>query len=164
MKFKLRNNSSTSVNSVDKELRISIPMENTFDKLLIDSNNSSLNLNELFIKEREGCDNYRIMLTIHPFCSNVLFNPYTEIMKNEGSDDVIVVTENDQYTFNNSSEKKLVFGKTDNLSLYDMIRNTEYSREGLDFEYHPGLNIFNNHILRNTSLSDLSLLGLLTIQ
>lgn len=152
MKFKLRNNSSTSVNSVDKELRISIPMENTFDKLLIDSNNSSLNLNELFIKEREGCDNYRIMLTIHPFCSNVLFNPYTEIMKNEGSDDVIVVTEkNDQYTFNNSSEKKLVFGKTDNLSLYDMIRNTEYSREGLDFEYHPGLNIFNNHILRNKS-------------
>ena len=32
-----------------------------------------------------------------------------------------------------------------------MIRDTEYSRKEINFEYHPGTDIFNNHILRNTS-------------
>ena len=32
-----------------------------------------------------------------------------------------------------------------------MVRNSEYSSEKIGFEYHPGYDFFNNHILRNKS-------------
>ena len=146
MEFRLRRNGTTSVNSVDKEMEVNIPLVSSRSDLLLDNSVSTINLNELYLKERDKCDNYRIMLTLHPYCTNVLFNTCSEIVKNEGSNDVEHVTMDSNLTIN-----KNVMGKKNSLNTYHMIRNTEYSKEDIGYEYHPGLDIFNNHIIRNKS-------------
>ena len=100
---------------------------------------------EIFEKERQECNKYRIILTINPFCSNVLFNTLTEIVKGEGSLRPTILSK-DEIKIGN----KEIYGKTD-ISRYDAIRNTEYSRDNIGFEYRPGFDIFNNHLLRNKS-------------
>lgn len=117
---------------------------------LIDSNVvSTLDLNQQFIKERDNCTDYRLILTINPYCTNVLFNACTEITKNEGSTNVEIVGNDTKKSFDNDSVSRYVKGKDSNVSEYDMVRNTEYSKESIGYEYHPGLDFFNNHILRN---------------
>lgn len=141
-----------SVDSVDVERSVSFDINST-SSLLNDADiKSTIDLNEQYIKERNACNDYRLILTIKPYCTNVLFNACTECVINEGSDDMDVVMEDDtidQRTIELIGNK--IKGKNVDVSIYDMIRNTEYSREGIGFEYHPGLDIFNNHIIRNKS-------------
>lgn len=84
MKKKIRLNSTSSVNStnvtnfVDVELKQStklLPHMDTVDKV---------NLYEVFEEERNKSDKYRLIVTINPVCTNVLFNTLTEVVKFEG--------------------------------------------------------------------------------
>lgn len=150
--FEIIRNSKMSVDSVDVERSVTFDI-NTTSSLLNDTDiKSTIDLNEQYIKERNACSDYRLILTIKPYCTNVLFNACTECVINEGSEDMDVVMEDD--TIDQSTIERIgnkIKGKKNDVTIYDMVRNTEYSREGIGFEYHPGLDIFNNHIIRNKS-------------
>ena len=145
-KYTILRGGAKSVDNRDDNKIITIESTSTFNKLNGVNYQTVIDANEQFIKERNNCTDYRLILTVNPYFTNVLFNSCTEIIKNEGSEDPSV-----------ASDTKVipkiddVIGKNTSVTRYDMIRNTEYSSEKYGYEYHPGLDIFNNHILRNKS-------------
>lgn len=158
--FKIRLNKTNSVNSVNKDNMVDVELQQTTNPYMFTTDiKDTIDQYEVFEAERANCTNYRLITTIKPFCSNVLFNPITEIVYKEGSDDCIVAYDDENtINFNNLVNNKK-FSETNVNKLYgskeptraQMIRDTEYSRKEINFEYHPGTDIFNNHILRNTS-------------
>lgn len=143
--MRIKINSTNSVNSLDKTTISSIDVINTtkpFHNLDI---KKTIDQHEVFKNEKENCNKYRLILTINPYCTNVLFNTLTEIVKDEGSDKLEVIGDkNKAKTISNA------YGIT-TPNRYQMIRNTEYSRDDINYKYMPGYDIFNNHILRNKS-------------
>ena len=144
-KYTILRGGAQSVDNRDDNKVITIESTSTFNKLNGVNHQSVIDANEQFIKERNSCTDYRLILTVNPYFTNVLFNSCTEIVKDEGSDNPIVADDTETIDIDG------VIGKSTNLTRYDMIRNTEYSSEKHNFVYHPGLDIFNNHILRNKS-------------
>lgn len=145
---RVRLTGTDSVKSVDKETYLDLEVKSTYGKLRNTEIASDIDLMDLFEKERNSCTNYRLTLTINPFCSNVLFNMCTEIVENEGSYEQKPIV--DQSGAGVSVPN--AYGKDSGVLRSDMVNNTEYSREGLTpntYSYHPGVDIFNNHIIRN---------------
>lgn len=139
-KIKIRRTSSNSVGSINKTQFSNIELQSTSKMLLNGVDSANINLNKLFLSERENSRNYRIIVTVNPYCTNVLFNPCTEV-----TNGMTPVTNTKLASCADA------MGKNTKISLTDMVRNTEYSSEKLGYEYHPGLDIFNNHIIRNKS-------------
>lgn len=143
-------NSKRSVNSVDVERSLNVDIKTTTGPLANNDIKSTIDVNEQYMLERNSCDDYRLIITIKPYCTNVLFNPCTEVVMAEGSDNTDAVLFDDKVdTATLNRIKAKIKGKNTDIEIYDMIRNTEYSKEAIGFEYHPGLDIFNNHIIRN---------------
>ena len=44
-----------------------------------------INHYELYLDERNKCEDYKMIFTLHPYMSNVLFNAFTEIWYYEGT-------------------------------------------------------------------------------
>ena len=44
---------------------------------------------EQYVEEKDSSNQYRLLFTIRPYCSNVLYNQVTECVYEEGSDDCI---------------------------------------------------------------------------
>ena len=153
-KFKIRLNKTNSVNSVNKDNMVDVEFQQTTNPYMFTTNiKDTIDQYEVFEAERANCTNYRLITTIKPFCSNVLFNPITEIVYKEGSDDCIVVDDDVSIKLQDKLSATAVakiYGSIEPTRA-QMIRDTEYSRKEINFEYHPGTDIFNNHILRNTS-------------
>ena len=131
------------------ETKKSLHVELNGDKKLLPENviESSVDSYLLYNKERTNCNKIRLICTINPICTNVLFNPVSEIIKNEGGKDVISLN----YTPIVSAEITDVLVKPsyfvwDNI---EAIRDTQLSSNKYGFDYHCGIDIFNNHILRN---------------
>ena len=103
---------------------------------------------ERFVLERSMCNKYRFIVTIVPYCTNVLFNTFTEIVKDECGNNPVRVF--DSSTGQNISGND-VLGKKNGVTRRDMILNTEYSRKEIGYTYHPGYDMFDNHIFRNKS-------------
>ena len=147
--FKIRLNKTNSVNSVNKDNMVDVEFQQTTNPYMFTTDiKDTIDQYEVFEAERANCTNYRLITTIKPFCSNVLFNPITEIVYKEGSDDCIVADDISKTKIIKGVDK--IYGEK-NPDRAQMIRDTEYSRKEINFEYHPGTDIFNNHILRNTS-------------
>ena len=143
-------NSRKSVDSVDVERELSFDVQHTTSPLSNGNIKGTVDLTQRYLYERNSCDNYRLILTINPYCTNVLFNTCTEVVKAEGSDVTDAVIGDDKVDGNTLKQiKNKIKGKNHDIDIYDMIRDTEYSKDEIGFEYHPGLDIFNNHILRN---------------
>lgn len=145
-KHRIRLGSTDSVNSVNKDNKVAVDIKQTARPLIFTSLKEEVDQYEIFKNERDSCSQFRLITTITPYCTNILFNPMTEIVYKEGSEDCEVV--NGDKTAQNCKDKCYGIKKPTRV---DMIRNTEYSRETIGYEYHPGMDIFNNHILRNTS-------------
>ena len=105
-----------------------------------------------YIKEKDKSSKYRLIFTINPICSNVLFNAITEVVYNEGADNCIVFG-----CYQNSSPfsgniKNYLNYKSSNatiLNRHDMIEDTGFSHANIGpVVYHCGYDIFNNHTLR----------------
>lgn len=145
-RYKLKTAATDSLTAVSKDLKVGIDIQRT-EKVLPDTNiMETIDEYEVFENERKTCDKYRLILTIKPYCSNVLFNTLTEIVRYEGDyNNVEVVTDTER-----ANAPKEVGGPTDP-TRNQMIMNTEYSKEDIGYEYHPGYDIFNNHIIRNTT-------------
>ena len=157
-RHKIRLGHTDSVESVNKDNFLGVALKSTFKKLHYNDIKTTVDQYERFSLERAECENYRIILTINPYCSNVLFNPLTEIVMNEGSDDV----EDERYWSNDTtmSSNRVSRGIDDDTEgstakRIQMICNTEYSKpfnqydDKSGYTYLPGYDIFDNHILRD---------------
>ena len=126
-----------------------IPLEiSTTSKPLVRKDiKETVDLLEIYREEYSKCHDYRITLTLHPYCTNVLYNVCTEIVKDEGSSTCNVVSDSNGTSFASND----VYGKTTNVKRAYMVSNTEYSSPDIDYTYYPGNDIFDNHTLRNLS-------------
>ena len=144
-KDRIRLGKTDSVSSVNVDNKVVVELQQTTKPLIYTSLKGQVDQYEVFSSERENCVQYRLITTISPYCTNILYNHVTEIVKDEGDKECKRITDANR----TESIEKCYGSKTPNRA--EMIRNTEYSRETIGYEYHPGGDIFNNHILRNKS-------------
>lgn len=122
---------------------------------------------EVYQAERKNCDKYRLIVTINPLCSNVLFNRMTEVVKNEGSKACVCLnfsSPNDDMLSKLLDGKTLYGGKTTshfarntlNYGGVKFTRDTQLTAPEFGFDYKCGLDIFNNHLLRTDSFKTVS--------
>ena len=132
--------------SVNKEGNKNIPLTS---KIRVTPNadlEQTINLNTIYNEERDNCNNYRLIFTVNPICSNILFNMRTEVIKDEGSDDPIVFIGDRKVT-----SKTFKSQNTSDINIKQCIKDTEYSHPLCgNLTYHCGTDIFNNHRLRTT--------------
>jgi hypothetical protein len=124
-----------------------------------------------YVEEREKCNIIRLTCQINPICSNVLFNRITEIVKDEGSENVAFINygigenslfENVPYkphtmefwsgnTMDYFSTETAVgtLSEDSSSACTNSIRDTELSSSDVGFTYHCGFDIFNNHLIRS---------------
>ena len=150
-RYQIRLGRTDSVNSVNKENFLDVQLKSTSKKLHYNDIKATIDQYEQFNKERAESSKYRMILTINPYCSNVLFNPLTEVYK---------IGDNGKITryYNNNKTVSGIDGGETPLRV-QMVCNTEYSKETPDarndknfgYVYMPGYDIFDNHILRNQS-------------
>lgn len=138
-----KNRSKYSVNTV-KFLNLDL---NSKSRLLpFNDVTSRLSLNQLYLNERDNCNKFRMIFTVNPICSNVLFNSKTEVMRYEGSDNCTVLFKD----ITGDAGKSI---NSSRLDLLQAIRDTEYTHpdlfeDNIPYVYHCGFDIFNNHMLR----------------
>ena len=154
----LQSNNGCFSNDVENKLNVNF---STKVRLLPNNDISKeFSLNEQYNKERDECERFRIILGINPICSNVLFNPKTEIVINEGSSATTVICD---CASGSILKNKYASGATNSkntISYIDAIRNTEYSHSELgNFKYHCGFDIFNNHMLRKSGFNHINKLS-----
>lgn len=133
--------------SVNKENGINLDLKSKSRLLPFNNITSNFSLNQLYLDERDNCDKYRMIFSVNPICTNVLFNNRTEIVRYEGSDNCKVLLGN------NTGETENAVNTT-SLDYLQAIRDTEYSHteifpNNIPYVYHCGTDIFNNHMLRN---------------
>ena len=156
---------SDSVKSVNKDSGISISLSNTIKNYVHNNVVEKVNARLVFENERNKCNKYRLLFNIKPYCTNVLFNPFTEIVKfssNGKEDDCKIEIKHDL-----SSTDYL----TETTERVKYIQDTSISRVDMDdilledvqgFEYYPGYDMFNNHLLRDNSFKIVSNLSTTT--
>lgn len=125
---------------------------------------------EQYLEERGKCNKIRLTCQVNPICSNVLYNSVTEIVRNEGSDDVEVLNygngtieegnvsgekTNDSGFWSSSSwegdELTVLNGNANGSHPTNAIRDTQLSSPSNGFVYHCGKDIFNNHLIRSNT-------------
>lgn len=160
--IQIRLGHTDSVNAVDRQNFLDVELKNTSKLAHFTDIKTTIDQYEQFKTERENCNKYRLIVTINPYCTNVLFNTFTEIVYAEGSNNCNALIDNE-----GNGASKIVANEVYGLREPDriqMLMNTEYSRpstavpqivrnrkEEENYVYHPGFDIFDNHILRNTS-------------
>lgn len=107
-----------------------------------------------YVKERSGSTKVRLTFQVETICTNVLFNKITEIVKDEGSSDISIVN----YGVGDGTIPNIVMGKDSSMTFWkgdsypiEAIRDTQITKPEIGYIYHCGLDIFNNHILRNNA-------------
>ena len=151
-RYVIRTSETDSVTGVASTQHIDVELKQTTKTLPFPNVSTTLSQRSIYEEERQAGSKFRLIVTIMPYCTNVLFNALTEIIKDEGSDSVKVVTDVTNTTeSNDENEIKDTYGNTKPTRV-QMISNTEYSSEEHGgYEYHPGYDFFDNHLLRNTS-------------
>lgn len=146
MRIYLEKNRSSFSNNVEGVVNTTLSTKN---RLLPNNDVSDVfSLLEQYNKERDECRKFRLIFNINPICSNVLFNTKTEIVINEGSEGADCLFMGKEWR--KDEVAKDATNSINNINYVDAIRNTEYTHSKLGkFVYHCGLDIFNNHMLRN---------------
>lgn len=154
IKERIRRTKTNSTNSVDTKQYIDVQLKQHTKVMPFLNISNTIDQREQFETERESCTKYRLILTIKPYCTNILFNTVTEIVKNEGTKDpnLLKIANAKAITLDTKElgDDYEIKGKT-SVTNVDMVRNSEYSNGSNPFVYHCGFDIFNNHILRNQS-------------
>ena len=84
----------------------------------------TIDLYDVYREEYANCHRYRVTLTVKPYCTNMLFNMCTEVVKYEGSDNCEVVYDANSPAV--SVDSHSVYGKYENLTRAYMVSNTEF--------------------------------------
>lgn len=140
---RIRLGHSDSAFSTNVKNNINVDIKRHVKLFPFQSVSDAIDQREVFEHERAESNKYRLILTINPFCTNILFNQLTEIVKNEETEERVIVKDDSNITENGA------YGKQRSINRTHMIRNTEFSRPEMGYIYHCGYDIFNNHILRN---------------
>lgn len=143
-------NKSRSKRSVNRDMELTFQLEGNKRLLPIEKVTTEINEEELYQKERENCNTIRLISTINPICSNVLYNPLTEVVYKEGGDDMLLFNPNNNSLEEVELSNLPLIGRTSFSGATELIRDTQLSRYD-DIKYHCGMDIFNNHIMRNTT-------------
>lgn len=137
---------------------------------------STVSSSDVYNDEREKCNKIRLICEINTVCTNALFNPVTEIVKDEGSYKPTVLNytplKNEEILYTGATESNRMDDKNhplkpitssntvDDSSFlwheYDAVRDTQLSSSDYGFDYHCGLDIFNNHLLRSKTFKIVS--------
>ncbi len=140
---------SKSLNKSSKNDNMSLNISLSGNKRLLpdDGIETKLDLYDLYVNERKNSNKFRLIVNINPYCSNVLFNPFTEIVKYDNDGNISLLN------FKSVSGLTETIGKKSDFTWnsYDAIRDTQLSSNKCGYTYYCGLDIFNNHILRNTT-------------
>lgn len=110
-----------------------------------------------YLLERESCNKIRLTCQVNPICTNVLFNPITEIVRYEGSNNVELLNYLDENTDLKNTDllykdtKVLCSSSSSNNHHTNAIRDTQLSNTKNGFIYHCGLDILNNHLIRSNT-------------
>ena len=115
-----------------------------------------------YLLERESCNKIRLTCQVNPICTNVLFNPITEIVRYEGSNNVELLNYLDGSTELKNTD--LLYKTPSILCSSNLngnsgsenhhtnaIRDTQLSNTKNGFIYHCGLDILNNHLIRSNT-------------
>lgn len=146
-------NTSNSVKSVIKDSDINISLSNTMKNRIYNNVVDKVNAHLVFENERSNCNNYRIIFNIKPYCTNVLFNPFTEIVKYKDSS--IEIKHDNMYVDKATlTTERVKYIQDTSISRVEMGVDVIDDKQG--FEYYPGFDIFNNHILRDNSFKIVS--------
>ena len=155
-KIFLEKNQSKFSNNVEGAINLAL---STKTRLLPnDGIINNFSLFKQYNKEKDDCTKYRFILNINPICSNVLFNPRTEIVINEGSSSCTLLIGDKKIDKKEYAPNAV--NTTKKIDYMTAIRNTEYShKENGQFIYHCGYDIFNNHMLRKKEFIHVNKLG-----
>ena len=117
-----------------------------------------------YLLERESCNKIRLTCQVNPICTNVLFNPITEIVRYEGSNNVELLNYLEGKGSTDLKNTDLLYKTTDVLCSSNLngnsssgkhhtnaIRDTQLSNTKNGFIYHCGLDILNNHLIRSNT-------------
>ena len=129
---------------------------------------------EQYLEERGKCNKIRLTCQVNPICSNILYNSVTEIVRNEGSDDVEVLNYGNEALSKGTIKTENTSGKNKKVDFWsspswngdaltilngnakdshptNAIRDTQLSSPSNGFVYHCGKDIFNNHLIRSNT-------------
>lgn len=129
----------------------SLPVEFSTKQRLFTGGHASgmINQYEIYLNERNSTNRYKMVFTVNPYMSNVLFNMFTEIVYNEGSRESFLLGDNKITKSGDWDRGVRSYPNGSGITRYEAIRDTEYSHPNLgDFKYHCGVDIFNNHQFR----------------
>lgn len=154
---------------------ITLEFKSESQLLFSDIINGDINQYDEYIKEKDLSQKYRIYLTVTPYCSNILFNSYSELVYKEGSFDTVYIGVGNQFT--NDINKRSCFINDTNvekfnqytgrsthpnklLNRFTLLRDTSYSHKDIGgVVYHCGYDIFNNHTLRRNEYAIVNPIG-----
>lgn len=159
---KKSSNTSSGLNVQFKGRRKLLPLNDVVE---------SVSQYEQYLEERKACNKIRLTCQVNPICTNVLFNCVTEIVRNEGGDDVEVLNYQDiednikslSISGNKPSDIKFWSGNTWSSStitlngtsyekhITNAIRDTQLSNKDNGFVYHCGIDVMNNHLIRSNT-------------
>lgn len=151
---------NTTADNAEKSFNIDLSAKS---KLIPYSTSQEMfSLNDLYMEERDACENYRMIFTINPICTNVLYNAVTEPVYKEGSDSAFTLVDSSVVrttTRFNTIFPNGTFNKSgSSINQKFAIRDTEISHEEIgNFKYHCGYDIFNNHLLRTDDFNHVML-------
>lgn len=126
--MKITLDKTQTLESIEHDKYIDMNFERTGRKLPYPSFRNAFDQYDLYRKELLGCDSFRLITTIRPYCTNVLFNPLTEVIENGR--------------------------KVHNWNENDFTKNYVWSTQNTTdskYKYCFGSDIFSNHLLRNIS-------------
>lgn len=154
-------NKNRSKRSATTTSKVNVEMLNGKKNMPLDQIVSIVNAESIYQNERKNCSKIRLITTINPICSNVLYNKITEIVYKDGSETecyCLNMGVNDKNLYNDLlfKESLITLDSPKSDIIYGGIRDTQLSRID-DYTYHCGIDIFNNHILRATSFKGICL-------
>ena len=158
MKFTQKILLNSSINKKSTNENSSLDVCFSGNKKLLPENdiNGSIDLYKVYINERKESNKIRLVVNVNPFCSNVLFNPFTEIVSGEGSSSAVLLNYTPMTTssINEKSKPNAIIAKSASFlwNQREAIRDTQLSNEICGFDYHCGVDIFNNHTLRKVGM------------
>lgn len=121
-----------TLQSVERDKQVDLDMVRTGRKLPYPFFRDTLDQYDLYLKELNNCNNFRLITTIRPYCTNVLFNPLTEVVNN------------DNHRVCNWKTSPADFHK-------EFVWTTQNTTDTEKYTYYIGSDIFSNHLLRNIS-------------
>ena len=130
-------------------MKIGANLRNNTKLAPMDVLSSTVDAAALYYAEREKTNKIRLNIAVNTIASNVLFNPSTEIVMEEGSVSAVSLnySTDEEIRQHISLENKAVKDFRDN----HIVDNTILSNDDFNCKYHCGLDFFNTHILRNDS-------------